>query len=292
MKKLRVAPFAATALLTLSAALPARAQLDLPRPSPKQTISQRVGLTDVSLAFSRPGVKGRPIWGTLVPYDQIWRTGANEATTLTVSDDVTINGQKLPAGTWAVATIPARDQWTVVFNKDKEMTAATYKKENDVLRITVKSEATADNEERMSFSFPNVTEKSTEILFRWEKLRWKLDLAVDTDVKALASARAAVGAAKADDWRTPYRAANWCFDSGATCPEMNDWADKSMKVQENYQNVLLKAKLLKKQLKTADAVRMAERAIKVAKETPRKEGEEPIDTKGAEQLLKEWAEKK
>src|SRR5436190_20179097 len=95
--------------------------LELPRVSQKATVSQRVGLTDVSITFSRPGVKGRTIWGGLVPYNQVWRTGANEATTFSVSDDVKINGQPLPAGSYSLHTIPGKDSWTIIFNKvDKQ----------------------------------------------------------------------------------------------------------------------------------------------------------------------------
>ena len=93
------------------------AQVRTPRPSPGASLTQTVGVTDITIKYSRPGVKGRPIWGSLVPYDQVWRTGANEATTISFSDDVTVNGQKLAKGTYAFFTIPGKDTWTLVFNK-------------------------------------------------------------------------------------------------------------------------------------------------------------------------------
>ena len=117
MKKTQLFAVAALFAATLLAAAPALAQLDLPRPSPKATVSQTVGLTDITITYCRPGVKGRVIWGGLVPYDQVWRTGANEATTITFSDEVTIEGTKLPAGTYGLFTIPGKDEWTVIFNK-------------------------------------------------------------------------------------------------------------------------------------------------------------------------------
>src|SRR5438045_9318676 len=98
--------------LLILLALPLAAQLRLPRVSPNSTLTQTVGLTDITIKYSRPGVKGRQIWGGLVPYDTIWRTGANEATTINFSDDVMINGQKLSKGTYALFTIPTKDQWT------------------------------------------------------------------------------------------------------------------------------------------------------------------------------------
>src|SRR2546428_13960954 len=98
-------------------ALPALAQqLRLPRVSPNSTLTQTVGFTDITITYSRPGVKGRQIWGGLVPYDKVWRTGANEATTIAFSDDVTINGQPLPKGTYSLHTIPGKDEWTIAFN--------------------------------------------------------------------------------------------------------------------------------------------------------------------------------
>ncbi|PYQ58291.1 MAG: hypothetical protein DMF58_15905, partial [Acidobacteria bacterium] len=109
-------------LLAIGLALPLTAQqqqapqLRTPRASQKQVVTQTVGFTDITINYSRPGVKGRQIWGALVPYDKVWRTGANEATTITFSDDVTVNGQPLPKGTYSLHTIPSKDEWTIVFN--------------------------------------------------------------------------------------------------------------------------------------------------------------------------------
>jgi hypothetical protein len=108
---------AVAALVALALAAPAFAQLDLPRPSPKATVSQQVGLTDVSIAYCRPGVKGREIWGALVPYGEVWRTGANEATTITFSSDVTVQGNPVAAGTYGLFTLPGKDEWTVILNR-------------------------------------------------------------------------------------------------------------------------------------------------------------------------------
>jgi len=115
--------------ILLSAAIPvllaplAFADIKLPRVSPKATVAQAVGLTDVTITYSRPGVKGRAIWGGLVPYDQVWRTGANEATIVTLSQDVKINGKPLPAGTYSLHTIPGKTTWTIIFNKKAERRA-------------------------------------------------------------------------------------------------------------------------------------------------------------------------
>src|SRR5437899_746922 len=124
-----------TLLLLLLSSLPLAAQLRTPRPSPKASVMQTVGLTDVTIVYSRPGVKGREIWGALVPYDKVWRTGANEATTFAVSDDVMINGQPLPKGTYSLHTIPGKDEWTIIFNKDAgQWGSFSYDEAKDALR--------------------------------------------------------------------------------------------------------------------------------------------------------------
>ena len=133
-------PAAIVAAAILAATTPALAQLELPRVSPKATVSQTVGLTDVTITYCRPSVRGRTIWGGLVPYDEVWRTGANEATTITFTDDVTIDGNKLPAGTYGLFTVPGKDEWTVVFNKGaKQWGAYEYKQDQDALRIKVEA---------------------------------------------------------------------------------------------------------------------------------------------------------
>src|SRR5512139_1554795 len=108
-------------LAAAALAAPAFAQFEAPQPSPKATLTQRVGLTDVTISYSRPSVKGRVIWGELVPFDKPWRTGANAATTITFSDDVTVEGQKLAAGTYSIVTIPGKAEWTVIFNNDTKL---------------------------------------------------------------------------------------------------------------------------------------------------------------------------
>ena len=133
-------------------------QMAIPRPSPKATVTQTVGITDMSISYSRPGVKGREIWGKLVPFDAVWRTGANENTTITFSDTVKIEGTKLAPGTYGFQTIPNANEWTIVLSKDAKLWGAfNYKPENDALRFKVKPQTGAFTE-RMQFSFADVTE--------------------------------------------------------------------------------------------------------------------------------------
>src|SRR5438876_1248992 len=145
-------------------------QLRTPRASQKQVVTQTVGFTDVTITYSRPGVKGRQIWGGLVPYDKVWRTGANEATTISFSDDVMINSQPLPKGTYSLHTIPGRDSWTIIFNKTANQWGSfNYDAAQDALRVTVKPEK-ADFREWMSFDVPQLSTDSATVALRWENL--------------------------------------------------------------------------------------------------------------------------
>lgn len=273
----------AVAAVALCAALPAHAQLKLPRPSPDATVTQGIGLTDFKVTYSRPGVKNRVIWGELVPWDKPWRTGANEATTFTTSDEIQFGGQKLAAGTYALLTIPGKDEWTVVLNTEKELWGAFgYKPEKDVLRVTVKPTA-AEHEEWMRFSFENLTPNSGDLVLRWEKLSVAVPITVDVNTKALANCRAAVAAAKADDWRPGFNAARWAFTNEQALAEARGWLDKSLAAAKNYNNLGLLAKWHMKDGRKADAIAAAKQAIAAGKAS-----KETVDTSEMEKLLAEW----
>ena len=271
----------AMAAAALLAAAPALAQLDLPRPSPKATVSQTVGLTDITITYCRPSVKGRAIWGGLVPYDQVWRTGANEATTITFSDDVAVEGTKLPAGTYGLFTIPGKDEWTVVFNKGaKQWGAYEYKQADDVLRIKAKPHA-VDTHELLTIIFPSVSTDSVTVAIVWEKLAVPFTVNVDTTAKVLAAARKAV-----DDWRLPYRAATFCLDNNVNLAEARGWMARSVAMKETMYNLAGQARFLALDGKKAEAIALAKKAIAVGKAADPKS-----DTAVVDNLLKEWEKK-
>lgn len=143
-----------------------------PRVSPAASITQTLGSdTEVSINYNRPGVKDRTIWGELVPYNKVWRSGANEATVISVSGDVLIEGQPLPAGRYALFTVPATDHWTIIFNKKAEQWGAyDYSEEDDALRVTVKPQADTHHE-WMQFDFEDLNATSATIVLRWEKVK-------------------------------------------------------------------------------------------------------------------------
>ena len=270
-------------LLVLAIAIPAMAQLNLPRVSQKASVTQTVGLTDLSVTYSRPGVKGRTVWGELVPYGQVWRTGANEATKFTTSDDIMVNGQKLAVGAYALATIPGADEWTVIFNTQSDLWGAyEYDEKKDALRVKVKPQSGAQ-QEWFQITFDEVTPSSATMVLAWEKVAIPLKIDVEVNAKALANINAALAGAKADDWRTPFRGADFAYSNDVAAKEAWGWVEQSLKVQENFYNLSLKAKMLARDGKKADAIKVAEKAIETGKKaTP------PADIAPTERLLAEW----
>lgn len=258
------------------------AQVAVPRPSPKATVSQTVGITDMSISYSRPGVKGREIWGKLVPYNEVWRTGANENTTITFSDSVKIEGTKLAPGTYGLQTIPGADAWTVILSKDAKLWGAfNYKPENDALRFKVKTQS-SEFTERMEFSFADVTDNSAMIVLRWEKLKIAFKVEVETQALVLAKARLAINPQAA------LQAATYCLDNDVNLDEAMKWIDISIAIKENYSNVRVKALLLAKFNKMPDAIKLMEKAVQYGKAQP----EPPFNLKVTEDMLAEWKKKK
>lgn len=247
-------------MLFAAAALAQQPTFTTPRPSPKATLTQQIGLTDVTIVYSRPGVKGRQVWGTLVPYDRVWRTGANEATTFTVSDDVTIEGQPLPKGTYSLHTIPGKDDWVLIFNKTANQWGSfNYDQAQDALRVKVKPQA-ANFAEWMSFQVPEVSPDSAKFVLRWEKIGVPFTVGTNTTEKVLTSARAAVAAAPANDWRVPFRAASFALDA-KRMTEAGEWLDRSLAAEHNINNLYLKARFQAASGNKAEAVKTARAAI-------------------------------
>ena len=277
---------AALVTLTLAAtAVAARADLVLPRPSPGASAKQTIGLTDLTVSYSRPGVKNRVIWGGLVPWDKPWRTGANEATTLTTTGEIAVGGRKLAAGTWSVFTIPGKDEWTFCFTSQKNPfgDSLAFDPQQVVARVTAKPQMGQPYEEWMKLGFENLTTQSADLALRWEKLRVAVPIAIDVNGPVLAACRAAVDSAKADDWRTPLRAATWAFDNGVSLPDAQAWLDKSLAISKQHGNLALRARWLMKDGKRAEAIATAKEAIEAGKAA-----KPPADTAPTEKLLAEW----
>ncbi|HET9950509.1 MAG TPA: DUF2911 domain-containing protein [Candidatus Eisenbacteria bacterium] len=277
----------AAAVVTALAAAPARADLKLPRPSPKAVVSQTIGLTDFTVTYSRPGVKGRKIWGELVPYGEVWRTGANEATSFVTTGEATVAGKKLPAGEYSLYTIPGEKEWTVIVSTEKGAWGSfKYAKEDDAHRFTVKP-AAAPSQEWMEFAFENLTPSSADLVLRWEKLQLSIPIEVATQEQAMANVKAAMAEAKPDDWQTPYRCAQYCFNAGVNLDEAMTWAERSVAAKPAFFNLSLLADMKMKAGNSKEAIAVGERALKAGQEDPEKP-----DTRAMESKLQEWKGKK
>ena len=236
------------------------AQLKLPALSPEAKLVQTVGLTTITIDYSAPAVKGRKIWGALVPYGQVWRTGANENTTITFSTAVKVAGTELPAGTYGLQTLPAEGDWTVILSKGTDPTAPfSYKEENDALRFKVKPETMAESRERLAFSFEDTTDTASTVVLRWEKLRLPFTLTVDTPALVLSKAKEAIR------WQAPMQAANYCVQNSTCLDEAARWIDASIALQETFANLRAKAMLLAKKNDYQGAVSWGEKALAAAK---------------------------
>ena len=171
-------------------------QLELPRASPQAKLSQVVGMTEIAVDYSSPAVKGRKVWGGLVPLGELWRTGANQATKVTFSKDVTIGDKPVPAGTYALFTIPTKDSWTVIFNKNPNQGGTDqYKQDLDQLRLTVKP-LPAPHRERLTFVFTDTSEVATTLDLEWEKVR--LPISIKAGTEAQVAAKRKIGFAAED----------------------------------------------------------------------------------------------
>lgn len=197
---LPLAVFAVMTLTTVTVLGQSQFGWVMPLDSPAASISQTIGVTEITLKYHRPAVKGRKIWGGLEPYDKVWRAGANDATTISFSTAVKIEGQPLPAGTYALFMIPTPNEWTVIFNKTaKQWGAFNYKEADDVLRIKVAPQA-AEHQEELQYSFPTANNDAATLVFHWEKVKLALRIAADTPAltqgQFLSPAQAALVAAE------------------------------------------------------------------------------------------------
>lgn len=282
--------FLSAAVLTAAMLAPAGAHaqqaLKLPRVSQKATVVQTVGLTDVTITYSRPAVKGRTIWGDLVPYDKVWRTGANEATTFQVSQDVKVNGQALPAGTYSLHTIPGKTQWTVIFNKTSDQWGSyEYDQAKDALRIQVTPQQ-GPNQELLAFGFPDVQNDKATVELAWEKVRVPFTLETNTNEQALAGIRKAL-TGDVKEWNVPYSAANYVVTNKlSNQAEAMKWIDQSIALKPTFYNLRLKSQMLDQAGNKKDAVAAAEKAVALGKENSKDVDQDEVAK--TEKQIAEW----
>lgn len=262
--------------------------MKFPKASQSATVTQTVGLVDITIKYHRPGVKGREIWGKLVPLDKVWRTGANNATTIEFSHDVTIEGNKLAKGKYALFTIPGKDEWTFIFSKQTSLWGASgYKEDQDALRVKVKP-MEGPNCEWMNFMFGALSDNSAKVMLRWEKLMVGFKVEVDTAKMVMAGIEKEMGGL----WVKPYYAADHAFKK-EMFDKAKEWIGMSVSIKPMYWNMLLKAKIYKKLAKTKKdkkmVVKLLQKTVMLTDQLP--ESQKKYATE-APKLLEEMGVKK
>ena len=241
----------------------ANAQLKTPAASPTQSLKQDFGISNIELVYSRPAMKGRKIFGDLVPYGKVWRTGANNATRIKFADDVTIGGQKLAAGDYAIYTIPNEKEWEVIINKGVTNWGTVYKQDEDVLRFKVKSDKLDDKVESFTVQFDNIKANSIDLAIMWDKTGVRIPITTDIDTKIMAQITDAMKTEK-----PPYfQAAMYYLDNGKDLNQALTWFDKAVETQPNaYWMHHQRANALAKLGKKEEARKAAQTSMQLAKD--------------------------
>ncbi|ALL07771.1 hypothetical protein AQ505_21095 [Pedobacter sp. PACM 27299] len=238
--------------------------IKIPQASSAQTITQSFGLGKINVSYSRPNTKGRKVFGGMEPFDKVWRTGANSATSITFSDPVKIGGQELAAGTYGLFTIPGKDEWTVIFNKDsKQWGAYEYKEAEDVLRIKVKPVKLKEKVETFTIQFANVFPTTAKLQLSWENTGLNIDLSTDIDAQVMASIDEAMKAEK----KPYFAAAQYYFENGKDLNKALEWINAAEAADPKAPWVRLwKGRIQLKKGDKAGAIASAEAGIKLATE--------------------------
>jgi len=263
--------FCTALFLILFVGSPAFAQVamfDLPRVSPAAKTAQRIGITDITVEYHRPGMKGRDIWGALVPYGRVWRAGANENTVLTITTPVTVNGVEIPAGSYGLHIIPDAKEWTFAISRQSQAWGSfSYDPSEDVVRVKAKPTSAPEGmSERLQYTFENITTESADLTLRWAGVAAGFTIAVDVNTTVATYLRGSLRGLPrfyASGWQ---QAAEWCLNNDTNTDEAMVWIDRSLAITRQFSNLQVKAGLLEKQGKQKEADRFMTEAMTFATE--------------------------
>jgi hypothetical protein len=238
--------------------------LDLPRQSQHAVVMQRIGITDITVNYHRPLANGRQIWGKVVPYGQVWRAGANENTTITFTDPVTIEGQPLDQGTYGLHMIPGENQWTLIFSKNsKDWGSFTYKQEQDALRVNVKPQP-AEAYNALAYDFDDVKPDSTVVTMRWDKVAVPFKVEVKVNDIVTASIHRQLHGLNQYYWEGWDDAAGYFLANKINLDEALKDEDQSIQAEERYDNLMNKSKILEAMGRKPDAEAFRTQALNKA----------------------------
>jgi len=240
-------------------------ELQTPAPSPLGTITQIVGVTEVSIAYSRPGIKGREIFGGLVPYGELWRTGANKSTTIRFSDNVMIEGNKVPAGEYALFTIPDEKTWTIIISKNIGDGTSNYKKEDDVARFNVVPTNLNSKVERFTIQIADMTNNSARFILRWANTEVSFVMTTDTDGKVMGQIKQIMQNPDLKDANIYFEAAYYYFNNDKDIKQALNWANSAVELQPDaFWISRLKSQIQAKVGDFKSAIKTAEFSLKAA----------------------------
>jgi Protein of unknown function (DUF2911)/Tetratricopeptide repeat len=261
MHRTRLLGLLASILLLASICSAQTVMLDLPRQSQHAVIVQRIGITDITVNYHRPLVNSRQIWGKVVPYGEVWRAGANENTTVTFTDPVTIEGQPLDKGTYGLHMIPGENQWTVIFSKMSSAWGSfSYKQDEDALRVTVKPQ-TADFHDALTYDFDDVKPDSAVITLRWEKVAVPFKVAVKVNDILEASVPRQLRGLNQYYWESWDDVATYYLTSKINLDEALKDEEHSIKTEERFDNLLTKSQILEAMGRKDDATTTRNKAL-------------------------------
>ncbi len=238
--------------------------LKVPAPSPTETLKQNFALSDITIEYSRPSVKGRVVFGDLVPFGKVWRTGANSATKITFGEDLTVEGVAVKAGTYALYSMPGKDSWTFMLYNDLTLggNVSDYKMENEVARFNVKPNTTADKTETFTIDIADITINSAMVELRWENTRVSFSVKADIEEKIMKNIQTAMF----EDKRPYYQAANYYYENNKDQKQALEWVNKAAELNPKaYWVMLLKAKIQFKLNDYDGAILSAQKVIELAK---------------------------
>jgi len=239
-------------------------ELNIPRVSQRGSVSQRIGLTDITITYHRPVAGGREIWGKTVPYGKVWRAGANENTTISFSNDVSVEGKPLPAGTYGLHMIPDKDQWTIIFSKNSTSWGSfSYDEKEDALRVNVKPQ-TEQSFEAVTYTFDDIKPDSAAATLRWEKVAVPFRISVDVKDVVLQSIKNELRSVGGFTWAGYDEAAQWCLDNNYHLEEALKWEDTSIQNEDRFENWETKSRILEAMGRKDDAAKTLATAINKA----------------------------
>lgn len=256
-----------TALFTLVSLMPAFSQIKTPQPSPTSQVTQEVGLIKVDLDYSRPSAKGRKIYGDLVPFGALWRTGANASTKVTFSDEASVGGTKLAKGMYALYTIPGEKEWTIIFYKNTTLWGAPaadeFKEEDVAARFNVPVKMVSDKVETFTMNFSNLKNDGADLEIIWENTKVAVPIKVDTDAKVVADIKATMDGPSANAY---WAAGRYYFDEKKDMKQALEWVSKAMeKGGEKFWMLRVKAQIQAELGQIKEAIATAEKSAELAK---------------------------